>query len=126
MIRIFDAGAFVALERNDRAMWRRLKSALIEKSPPQTHGGVVAQIWRGGTGRQVLLSRALQGIEITPLDEELGRKAGILLANSGLSDAIDSAVVALASDDDQIFTSDPDDIDSLVTSSGKRIDVISV
>ena len=34
---VLDAGAFVALERNDRAMWRRLKGALIDGEPPITH-----------------------------------------------------------------------------------------
>ena len=63
---ILDAGAFVALERNDRAMWRRLKAALQSGSPPMTHGGVIAQVWRGGTGRQALLARALHAVETAP------------------------------------------------------------
>ncbi len=47
-----DSGAFLALEGNDRRMWRRLKGSLQAASPPKTHGGVVAQVWRGGPGRQ--------------------------------------------------------------------------
>jgi hypothetical protein len=75
---ICDAGAFVALERNDRAMWRRLKAEVRAAQPPVSHGGVVAQVWRGGA-RQALLARALSAVEISGLDEGLGRKAGALL-----------------------------------------------
>ena len=59
MTLILDAGAFVALERNDRAMWRRFKAAQLAGVPPRTHGGVIAQVWRGGAGRQAPLSLAL-------------------------------------------------------------------
>ena len=80
---ILDAGAFVALERDDRAMWRRLKSLLLSGSaPPLTHAGVVAQVWRGGSGRQTRLAKALQAIEVAPLDLELARLSGVLQARS--------------------------------------------
>lgn len=59
-----------------------------------THGGVIAQVWRGGAGRQTRLARALQAVETVPLDEELGRRAGVLLARSGPVDAIDAALAA--------------------------------
>ena len=120
---VLDAGAFVALERNDRAMWRRLKRTLINGEPPLTHGGVVGQVWRGDEGRQALLARALQSVEVAPLSDELGRRAGVLLANSEHSDVIDAAVVLLAHHGDQIVTSDPHDIAALVSSSGRIIDV---
>ena len=121
---VLDAGAFVALERNDRAMWRRLKGALIDGEPPITHGGVVGQVWRGGTGRQVLLARALQAVDGIALTVELGRQAGLLLTASGTSDVVDSAVVVLANHEDIIITSGPGDIARLVETSGRRIDVV--
>jgi hypothetical protein len=124
MTLILDAGAFVALERNDREMWRRLKSAQLASLAPVTHGGVVAQVWRGGSGRQALLAKALQSVDVSALDDGLGRSAGVLLARSGLADAIDAAVVALAQHGDQIVTSDPDDLAALVAASGRRVDVI--
>lgn len=123
---ICDAGAFVALERADRAMWRRLKAALLAGHPPVTHGGVVAQVWRGGSGRQVPLARALVGVEVVGLDDDLGRLAGVLLGKAGQSDAIDAAVVALATDDDLIVTSDAADIQRLVTASGRHADVVPI
>ena len=70
---ILDAGAFIALERNERAMWRRLKAALIADEPPMTHGGVVGQVWRGGTGREVQI--VLQAVETVPLDLQIGQQA---------------------------------------------------
>ena len=104
---ILDSGALIALEDNDRRMWRRLKGALQAESPPKTHGGVVAQVWRGGTGRQARLAKALRAVEVVPLDGELGRRAGVLLARCGLQDAIDAALAAMADHGDEIITSDP-------------------
>ena len=124
MTLILDSGAFVALERNDRQMWRRLKAAQLAGVPPVTHGGVVAQVWRGGSGRQALLAKALQSVEVASLDEILGRSAGLLLARSGLTDAVDASVAALARHEDQIVTSDPGDLAALVAASGRRVDVI--
>ena len=47
MTLLLDSGALIALERNDRLMWRRLKAALQREEIPITHGGVVGQAWRG-------------------------------------------------------------------------------
>lgn len=122
---ICDAGAFIALERGDRAMWRRLKAELLAAMPPLTHGGVLAQVWRGGHGRQALLARALAGVDVAGLDEELGKAAGLLLGRAARSgDAIDAAVVAMASDDDRVATSDPEDIQRLVNAAGRHIEVV--
>ena len=123
---ICDSGAFVALERGDRAMWRRLKGALLAGHPPVTHGGVVAQVWRGGSGRQVPLARALASVDVVALDDALGRSAGLLLGKAAQRDAIDAAVVALASEDDIIVTSDAADIQRLVIASGHHVDVVPV
>ena len=123
---ILDAGAFIALERDERSMWRRLKSALIAGSPPITHGGVVGQIWRGGTGRQTQLTRTLQALDTASLDLQLGQQAGVLLASAGASDAIDAALVALARSGDRIVTSDPGDINELVAAAGLLVDVVAV
>jgi hypothetical protein len=42
---VLDSGA---LERNDRAIWRRLKAAQIAGDEIVTHGGVIGEVWRGG------------------------------------------------------------------------------
>ncbi len=43
---VLDAGAFIALDRNDRSMWARI--AIAHKSGQQilTHAGIVGQVWR--------------------------------------------------------------------------------
>lgn len=123
---VLDAGALLALERGDRAMWRRLRAELAVDENVLTHGGVVGQTWRGGSGRQALLARALGFMEVAPLDEALGRTSGVLLARAGASDVVDAAVVALCDDDDVIYTSDPDDLAALVDAAGVAVDVVPV
>lgn len=121
---ILDSGALIALERNDRAMWRRFKGALLSGDVPATHGGVVGQAWRGHGPRQALLARALAGVEVRPLDDSLGRGAGELLARAGEVDVVDAALVLLAEDGDQIITSDPNDIEPLAAASRRHVELV--
>jgi hypothetical protein len=120
---VLDTGALVALERNERATWSRLKAAQVAGEVPVTHAGVVGQVWRGGP-RQARLSQALGGIEVRPLDAPLGRAAGELLGRTGLSDVIDAAVALLSSDGDDIVTADRDDFQRLVAASGRHVELI--
>lgn len=123
MTLVLDSGALIALERDERAMWTRLKAAQRADEAPITHGGVVGQVWRGGP-RQARLAKALRGLDVVPLDEGLGRAAGALLANAGLSDVVDAAVVLLSHDGDDIVTSDPDDLLLLVAASERHVELI--
>ncbi len=123
---ILDAGAFIALGRDDRAMWRRLKAARRTGQLPVTHGGVVGQVWRGGGARQALLARALNGIAVRALDEQLGRRSGALLARTGTSDVIDAALVLLAEDTDHIATSDLSDLRVLAEAAARHVELIPV
>ena len=52
---IFDAGAFVAIERGDRDLVALIKRERLANRSPLTHGGVIGQVWRGGFGRQANL-----------------------------------------------------------------------
>ncbi len=121
---VLDSGALIALERNDRAMWRRIKAAQLAGQVPVTHGGVVGQAWRSGGPRQALLSKALSGIDVRALDEALGRAAGQLLHRTRQTDVIDAALVLLAGDGDQIITSDLDDLESLSAATGQHVELI--
>jgi hypothetical protein len=49
---------------------------------PRTHGGVIGQVWRGGAGRQARLAPLIPALHIAPLDEPLGRRAGVLLGKA--------------------------------------------
>ena len=123
---LLDAGAFLAVERHDRDVIALIKSELIANRAPKTHGGIVAQVWRGGAGRQAQLARLLPGVDVVPLDAELGRSAGMLLKAAHAVDAIDAALVALASDGDDILTSDVDDLRSLAAAAGVQVELITV
>jgi len=123
---VLDAGAFLAVERGDRDVVALVKRERLAGRPPVTNGGVVAQVWRGGHGRQAGVARLLAGVDVTALDDGLGRRAGMLLARSRQSDAIDAAVVCLASDGDDILTSDPSDLLALAEAAETHVDLIAV
>lgn len=123
---VLDAGAFVAVERGDRLTTALVKAELRAGRTPITHGGVIGQVWRGGTGRQALLAMLLANVEIASLDDALGRRAGLLLKQSRTSDVIDAAVVLLAADGDSILTSDPDDLEPLALAAGVHVDIVAV
>jgi hypothetical protein len=120
---VLDSGGLIAIERNERSMWARLKAAEVARELPLTHGGVVGQVWRGGP-RQARLARALQGVDVRPLDRALGRAVGELLGRTSSSDVIDAAVVLLAADGDDIVTLDRRDFEALVRAAGRHVELI--
>jgi hypothetical protein len=48
---VLDAGALIALERNDRSIWAALKLAVSQGSDVIVPSTALAQVWRG-TGRR--------------------------------------------------------------------------
>ena len=123
---VLDAGAFVALERLDRSVIALIKAERMAQRAPLTHGGVIGQVWRGGAGRQSNLARLLPGVEVVALDEQFGRKVGVLLAQTKTSDVVDAAVALLSKDGDEILTSDVRDLRPLVKATGAHVDLIDV
>jgi hypothetical protein len=123
---VLDAGAFLAVGRGDREVVALVKRERLAGRSPVTSGGVVAQVWRGGHGRQAPVARLLAGVDVAPIDDSLGRQAGILLARADRSDAIDATVVCLAADGDDILTSDPDDLRTLAEVAGIHVELIPV
>lgn len=123
---VLDAGALIALERNDRAMWERMKIARLGVLQLITHGGVIAQVWRGQGPRQAPLAQALDAIDVRSLDGALGRRVGELLARAGRKDVVDAAVVLLAEDGDQIITSDPHDLIPLARAADLDVEIVRV
>jgi hypothetical protein len=121
---VLDAGAFMAVERGDRDVIALVKRERLAGRAPVTNGGVVARIWRGG--RQAPIARLLAGVDVTPIDDSLGRRAGMLLARTGRADAIDAAVVCLATDGDDILTSDPGDLRVLAEAADVHVELILV
>ena len=124
MTLVLDAGAFLAVERGDRQVVALLKGERLADRAPRTHGGVVAQVWRGGGGRQGALARLVAGVEVVPVDDALGRRAGMLLGRAGATDVVDACVVLLATDGDDILTSDTGDLRDLAAAAGVHVELI--
>jgi hypothetical protein len=108
-----DSGALIAVEKNDRRTWTLLKEAATRVVPVTVPTVVIAQVWRGNSAR---LSRVLQGCEDQILFAHEAGRVGELLAMSRTSDVVDAIVVLGAiTRRDSIVTSDPKDIDHLIT-----------
>jgi hypothetical protein len=123
---LLDAGAFLAVERGDRDVVALVKRERLAQRAPLSHGGVVAQVWRGGSGPQAELARLLAGVDVKALDQDLGKKAGVLLGLSRTDDAVDAALVCLAADGDDILTSDTGGLRALAEAAGLHVDLVPV
>lgn len=106
-------------------MMARLRTAQRSGLELRSTGVVVAQVWRDPAGRQVNLARLLKSVDVKAVDDQLGRQAGVLLGRAGTTDAVDASVVAVSATGDRILTGDADDIDPLVTVSGRSILIVS-
>lgn len=93
---MLDAGAFIALERQDGYVTKLLARLVRASVPLVTSGGVIAQVWRGGAGRQAPLAMLLAQVEVVALDGIEARIVGMVLGVSRTKDAIDAHVVLLA------------------------------
>jgi predicted nucleic acid-binding protein len=109
-----DSGALIAYERNETYVRAWLEKALERAEPPTVPTVVIAETWRGGA-RSARIARLLKFSRIEPLDQDLAREAGSLLASVSAG-AVDAVVVASAARRaDIILTSDPGDLSALAT-----------
>jgi hypothetical protein len=122
---VLDAGAFIAVDRNDRAMIARLRVAQMHGHELRTSAIVIGQVWRSPGGKQAGVARLLRAVDVRSVDQQMGREAGALLAKARTDDPIDATVVLVSRSGDRIITSDPDDIGRLASSSGKRVSIVS-
>lgn len=122
---VLDAGALVAVDRDDRAMMARLRVAQQHGVQLRSNAMVVAQVWRSRQGRQVNLARLLRAVDVRAVDQRDGRQAGVLLGLTGTSDPIDATVVLLANPGDRILTSDPDDLTALAAAAANRAVIVA-
>ena len=112
---MLDAGAFIAVDRDDRTMLARLRTAQRHGIELRTNANVVAQVWRDPRGRQAKLARLFRAVDVRPIDEQAGRNAGELLGRAEMADVIDATLVLVARAGDRIVTSDPEDIRQLAS-----------
>jgi predicted nucleic acid-binding protein len=110
---VLDAGALIAIDRNDRrvagliALGRRAGADLVTVAP------VVGQAWRD-SARQARLARALPMIDVLDVDRASAQAAGEVLRDTGGSDIVDALIALGTRPGDQVLTSDPGDIDTLL------------
>jgi hypothetical protein len=107
-----DAGALIALDRNDRRVVALIARAVTQGYSLAVPAGIVGQVWRDGR-RQARLSRLLgsDDVEVEALDDERAREAGQLCGVKRTADVIDASVVLCARmRGHRIVTSDPADI----------------
>lgn len=112
---VFDAGALIAFERNERTVVLLVKRLLEQRSTVTIPAGVVGQVWRDGA-RQARLARLLGSplVVIEALDDRRARAAGQLCGIAGTSDVIDASVILSARRHElPVATSDPGDLRKL-------------
>ena len=108
---VLDAGAFIAAERGDRTMVALIRLFMESKTPLVTSAGVVAQVWRGGAGRQVPVTYLLRRTVVIDLGRAVARTLGRMLGETGTRDPIDAHVAFLARERNwPVLTSDPEDL----------------
>jgi hypothetical protein len=117
---LYDAGALIAIDKNDRRMWARYQVAVDDGRDVRVPAVVVGQAWRDAR-RQVRLGKFLAGCRVDPVGLETAKAAGILCGRAGTFDVVDATVVVMAAATGAvIWTSDPEDINALADESGAR------
>jgi hypothetical protein len=107
-----DAGALVALERNERSLWAALKLAAVQDEDVMVPSTVLAQVWRG-TPTQARLAAALKHCVVAPFDpsaQAVGRLCGLARTH----DIVDAHVAIVAAGSAALYTSDPADMKRLL------------
>src|SRR5579875_765814 len=115
---VLDAGALIGFDRGNRQVAALVEAARRRGEQVRTSSGCVAQAWRGGGSRQVLLARLLEGLLELPLDRRASRATGALCQASGTADVVDRHLALLAQDGDLVLTSDPGDLGHLLEARG--------
>ena len=123
---VYDTGALIAAEGNDRRMWALHTRAMHRGVLPVVPAGCVVEAWRGG--RQPTLARLLDGCEIEPLSAEHAKRAGALRRTLPDSVATNDATVAETAlrRCGAVVTSDRSDIEDLASAARRRLPLIDI
>lgn len=121
---VYDTGALIAAESNDRRMWALHARALQRGVLPVVPAACLVEAWRGA--KQLVLSRLLDGCSVESLDAERAKRAGVL-QRTGPGAAADATVVEVAvRRGAAVITSDRGDIERLAAASRRRLQIIDV
>jgi predicted nucleic acid-binding protein len=122
---VYDAAVLVAADRSERRAWAEHRARLELGVIPLVPAPVVAQVSR--SPHQAQLRRFLAGCEVVPLGETEAHQAGRLLGITKTSDVVDAVVVTTAlRQKATILTSDPRDMERLVSASGREAAVVAI
>ena len=123
---VYDTGALIAAEGNDRRMWALHARAIQRGVLPIVPAGCVVEAWRGR--RQTGLSRLLDGCEIEPLAADPAKRAGTLRRTlADVIGPIDATVVESAvRRGAAVVTSDRGDIEHLAVAARRRVQIIDL
>jgi hypothetical protein len=122
---VYDTGALLAAESNDRRLWSLHNEALAARRPPVVPAPVLAQAWRGGP--QPLLSRLLKNCVVESMDEPTAREAGRTCALAGSHDVVDATVIVVAvRSAREVVTSDRKDMEGLSRAVGRPVEFHAV
>lgn len=115
---VLDAGALIALERNDRTLWSDLQRAALGDELVLVPAGALAQACRGGP-RQARLAQALRLCRVVSFDD-VAEAAGVLCGQVGATDVVDASVAITSAQlgVEVLLTSDPDDLRPLLDAAG--------
>lgn len=122
---VLDAGALIAIDRDNRAVAAQLRAASRHGLELRTNAMVVSQVWRDTRGRQAKLAQLLHAVDVRAIAQAAGRDAGELVGKAGTFDPIDATVILLADHGDRILTSDPEDLQHLAATAGTQAIIIS-
>lgn len=110
---VLDAGAVLAFARGDRLVRGRVDAAIRSKASVFVSAVTLTEVVRGEGPRDAPVNRVLRPAGVVPVSEDIGRRAGKLLARARSSATVDAVVVATALDlpgGALILTSDTDDL----------------
>ena len=114
---MLDAGALIAIDRRDRRVLALLRTLEQRRVPVLTSSAAVARVWRDGK-KQANLARTLAGIDVRALAPSDDRRTGELLGAAHANDVVDGHVALLATEGDDVLTSDPADLRRLLAARG--------
>jgi hypothetical protein len=122
---IYDAGALVAADKNQKPFLVRHDELLSHEITPVIPAPVLAQAWVPGS-RHATLHRVINGCEILAFTEDSARDVARLCRKAGRTDVVDGfvALAALNYEYAPVITSDVDDIRALLSAEPRAAKII--
>jgi hypothetical protein len=113
---VYDAGALVAADKNQRLFLRAHDLLIRDGVRPLLPAPVLSQVWLPG-GKHTALHRVVSGCTVIPYTDEVAREVARLCRKAGCTDVVDGfvALTALRNGRAPVITSDVDDIRALLS-----------